>query len=112
MDELPKYISATTDTVSTEHMYWQSRLIAALTDAHYGSGIIFDERYQDSVLNEGRRLLNEYDGRILAGENAKILREANRKITDMVRKESDKALGELLRNASEHMRIRYHRGDN
>lgn len=112
VDELPKYISATTDTVSTEHMYWQSRLIAALTDAHYGSGIIFDERYQDSVLNEGRRLLNEYDGRILAGENAKILREANRKITDMVRKESDKALGELLRNASEHMRIRYHRGDN
>lgn len=112
VEEFPKYISATTDTVSTEHMYWHSRLIAALTDAHYGSGILFNERYQNTVSNEGRRLLIEYDERILAGEDAKILREANRKITDMVKKESDKALGELLKNASEHMRIRYHRGDN
>ena len=112
VEELPAYISTTTETVSTQHMYWQSRLIAALTDAHYGSGIIFDERYRNAVANEGRRILCEYDDKILSGGDAKILREANRKITDMVKKESDKALGELLKNASEHMRIRYHRGDN
>ena len=30
----------------------------------------------------------------------------------MVKEESDKALGQVLKNASEHMKIRYHRGDN
>lgn len=112
VDDLPAYISGTGETVSTDYMYWHSRLIAALVDAHYGSGIIYDERYYNAVLNQGRRLLCEYDEKILAGGDASLLREANRKITDMVKKESDKALGNVLKNASEHMRIRYHRGDN
>ena len=43
---------------------------------------------------------------------AAILEEANGKIADMVKEESDKALGQILGNASEHMKIRYHRGDN
>lgn len=30
----------------------------------------------------------------------------------MVKEESDKALAQILKNASEHMKIRYHRGDN
>ena len=30
----------------------------------------------------------------------------------MVKEESDKALALILKNASEHMKIRYHRGDN
>ena len=110
--EMPPYIGAAGETVSTDSMYWQSRLIAALVDAHYGSNIVLDERYQNAVMNEGRRLLNEYDDRIRAGEDARILQEANRKITDMVKRESDRALGGILKNASEHMRIRYHRGDN
>lgn len=111
VDELPKYISGTTDTVSTEHMYWHSRLIAALVDAHYNA-ILFSERYQNAVWNKSREILNQYDAKILAGEDATVLAEANRKITDMVKEQSDKTLGEVLKNASEHMKIRYHRGDN
>ena len=45
-------------------------------------------------------------------EPVEILKEANRKIAGMVKEESDKALGQILKNASEHMKIRYHRGDN
>ena len=112
VDSLPAYISGTTDTVSTDSMYWQSRLIAALTDAHYFSGIIHDERYRNAVMNRGRQLLCEYDKKVLDGADPSILKEANKKITDMVKEESDKALGSILRNASEHMKIRYHRGDN
>lgn len=111
-DELPAYVSGTSETVSTDSMYWHSRMIAALTDAHYGSGIIHDERYCNAVMNNGQRLLDEYDEKVLQGESASILKEANKKIIDMVRKESDKALKNLLDNASEHMKIRYHRGDN
>ena len=112
VDEMPAYFSGTTETVSTEHMYWHSRLIAALVDAHYGTSLIFDERYQNAVWNQGRKLLCEYDAKIAAGEDRAILQEANRKIAEMVKKESDKALDGILKNASEHMRIRYHRGDN
>ncbi len=112
VDELPKYLSATGDVPDTDYMYWQSRLIAALTDAHYGTNILFDERYVNAVWNQGRKLLCEYDAKIAAGEDAAILKEANKKITDMVKKESDKALGTILKNSSEKMKIRYHRGDN
>ena len=112
VEAFPAYFGGTTDTVSTEHMYWHSRLIAALTDAHYGTNLIFNERYQAAVLNQGHRLLHEYDERLLAGGDVSLLQEANKKIADMVKAESDKALASILRNASEHMKIRYHRGDN
>ena len=92
-------------------MYRHSRLIAALTDAHM-SGLIFNERYRNAVLNRGQQLLNDYDERVLRGEPVWVLEEANRKITDMVREASDKVLSLVLKNASEHMKIRYHRGDN
>ena len=92
-------------------MYRNSRLIAALTDAHM-SGLIFNERYRNAVMNRGQQLLNDYDERVLRGEPVWVLEKANRKITDMVREESDKALSLVLKNASEHMKIRYHRGDN
>lgn len=112
VEEFPAYIGGTTETVSTEHMYWHSRLIAALTDAQYGSNLILDERYQNAVQNQGHKLLHEYDAKMLDGGDIALLPEANKKITDMVKQESDKALGNILRNTSEHMKIRYHRGDN
>lgn len=113
VDRLPSYIDETPETVSTESMYWQSRLIAALTDAHYKSSIIYSERYQESVFTLTRKILNESDSRILKnGFNTEILEEANEKIIKAVKAESDKALGNLLKNASSHMKTVYHRGDN
>ena len=112
VSKLPAYLSATTENVSADFMYWQSRLIAVLTDAHFADNLILDERYVNTVMNQGRRLLCEYDARIMAGENERILEEANRKITEMVKKESDKVLLSVLNHSSEKMRNRYHRGDN
>ena len=110
--EFPRYLSGTTETVSTDAMYWHSRLIAALTDAHFGNALLFDERYVNAVMNRGQQFLYEYDEKIRQGASAEILKEANQKIADMVTEEPDKALGQILNNASEHMKIRYHRGDN
>jgi len=112
VDAFPAYLSDTPEYVTDNSMYWQSRLIAALTDAHYGSGIIYSERYQKRVLNEGGQILAEYDARVLAGDPDVSLAEANDKILAMVKKASDKTLKQLLDNASEHMKIKYHRGDN
>ena len=110
--EFPKYFGGTTETVSTDSMYWHSRLIAALTDAHFGNALLFDERYVNAVMNRGQQFLYEYDEKIRQGEPVEILKEANSKIAGMVKEESDKALSQILKNASEHMKIRYHRGDN
>ena len=92
-------------------MYWHSRLIAALTDAYMGNALLFDERYTNTVMNRGQQFLYEYDEKVLQGASAEVLKEANQKITDMVKEESEKALAQILKNASEHMKIRYHRGD-
>lgn len=105
-------LGGTTETVSTDSIYWHSRLIAALTDAQYGSALLFDERYQNAVMNRAQQFLYEYDEKIRQGESVEILKEANGKIAAMVKEESDKALAQILKNASEHMKIRYHRGDN
>ncbi len=106
--EFPKYLSGTTETVSTDSMYWHSRLIAALNDAQFSSALIFDERNQNAVMNRGQQFLYEYDEKIRQGEPFEILKEANRKIAEMVKEKSDKALSQILRNASERMKIRYH----
>ena len=74
----PKYLSGTTDTVSTDSIYWQSRLIAALTDAQFGSSLLLDERYQNAVMNRGQQLLYEYDEKIRQGAPAAILEEGQR----------------------------------
>ena len=63
-------------------------------------------------MNRGQQFLYEYDEKVIQGASPDILKEANRKITDMVKEESDKALLNVLNNASSHMKIRYHRGDN
>lgn len=110
--EFPKYFSGTTETVSTNHMYWHSRLIAALTDAYMGNALLFDERYMNAVMNRGQQLLCQYDEQVLRGAAPEVLKEANQKVADMVKEESEKALAQILKNASEHMKIRYHRGDN
>ena len=112
VDELPAYYSGTTDVVSTDTMYWHSRLIAALTDAHHGTALVLDERYQNAVWNNSRKVLYTYDEKVLAGEDPKVLKQANAEIAKMVKEESDKALRNILQDSSEHMKIRYHRGDN
>ena len=77
-----------------------------------GNALLFDERYTNTVMNRGQQFLYEYDEKVLQGASPKALKEANQKITDMVKEESEKALAQILKNASEHMKIRYHRGDN
>ena len=112
VDKLPSYLSGTTKEVSTNYFYWQSRIIAALVDAQFNSNVIFDERYQNTVLNESYRLLNEYDNKMLKAKKYDLCAEANEKIVEMLKKESNKVLDSVLKTASEKMKTRYHRGDN
>lgn len=108
----PDYLGKTTREVSTDCMYWTSRIIAALTDAHFAKSVIYTERYQFEVLSKSYEILNEYDAKFIASGETKLLEEANEKIIAMVKKCSQNCLNIVLLMASNNMKTRYNRGDN
>ena len=109
---MPKFIGDYGMAVSTDSMYWMSRLIAAITDAHFAKAVIFTERYQQAVFNKSYVILKEYDAKYLANPSEKVLEEANEKIVKMVKEESEKTLESVMSIASNSMKTRYNREDN
>lgn len=112
VSKMPDYLEKTGEKVSTNNMYWTSRLIAALTDAHFAKAVIFTERYQNAVFNKSYEIINEYDEKFREKNDEKLLIEANEKIIKMVKEESEKTLGDVLNVASNNMKTRFNRGDN
>ncbi len=109
---MPKYLSEVTTDVSTENFYWASRLIGALADHNYGSSIQEIERYQNTVMTEGRRILGEYDRKLSETGDLGLLKEANEKLAAMAREKSTQVLNKVLLIASQHMKNGYNRADN
>lgn len=107
---VPDYYGNTTTTVSTDNLYWQSRLLGALADSHFGTCEIFIERYQNAVASASHQLLKAYDEKIEKG--LATLEEANQAIANMVKEETDKALSKVLYTASCQMKNGYSRSDN
>ena len=80
VERTPEYLANTTGTVSTDNIYWVSRMIAAMADASYAKSLIHVERYEEGVLSASRALLNQYDRKISAaeeGQRAALREEAN-----------------------------------
>ena len=112
VSRLPKYLTDVTEDVSTDNFYWNSRLINALTDAHYGTAIVHVERYQAAVVSKARALLREYDGRLAETEDETLLEQANEALCTMAKQETTKTLNKVLLAASQGMKNGYSRGDN
>ena len=112
VDSFDAYISKTSKEVNTNYMYWTSRLIAALTDAHYFKSVMETERYVSQVFNESYRILNEYDKKMLKSKDYSLCKQANTELIEMLKKKSNDVLDKVLENASNGMKTRYHRGDN
>lgn len=110
INKVPEYLSNTTLDVNTNNFYWCSRLIGVLTDAHYNTCIVHDERYQESVLNNGHLLVNKYDE--LINNKKATCEEANEEITNMVKEETRKVLNKIMFDASCHMKNDFSRSDN
>lgn len=115
IDETPEYLSNTTGEVSTDNFYWSSRLIAAMADASYRSSIFHIERYQEHVMSKGHELINRYDELIEKESDATkrmaLKTEANRKIADMLKKETLATLDKVLYELSNQMKNAYSRSD-
>ena len=112
VNEMPAYLSNVTLDVSTENFYWGSRLIGGLADPHFGSAIQHVERYQNAMMNNGYRLLNEYDAKMQETKDYTLTAEANSKLCEMAKKETISCLNKLILNSSEHMKNGYARSDN
>ena len=110
--KMPAYLSKVTLDASTEDFYWGSRLIAVLADHNYATCIQHIERYQDAVFIEGRKLLIEYDKKMIKSKNYKLTEEANEKLSAMAKKETIDTLNKVLKDASTHMKNGFNRADN
>ena len=115
VEEIPEYLSNTTGEVSTDNFYWSSRLIAAMADASYQKSIFHIERFQEHVMSKGHELINRYDVLLekeLDEEKRLVLKqEANRKIADMLKKETSTVLNQVLFELSSQMKNAYSRSD-
>ncbi len=111
VDKLPDYYSKTTRRVSTDDFYWASRLLGALADPHFNVNSIHIERYQDAVREQSYKFISETDrkeGLLTASEIEKI----NQTIANRVKKETDKALNNVLYSTSMLRKNGFSRSDN
>ena len=106
--KIPAYFSNTTMNVNTNNFYWASRLLGVLADPHFNSSAIHIERYQNSVINKARAILNKYDDL----KDPALLEEANQALADMAEKETQKVLNNLVYVASMAMKNGFSRSDN
>jgi dipeptidase len=111
----PEYLSNTTEKVSTENFYWTNRLIAALSDAHYGTCLAHIERYQQAVQAKGHEIIDSYDGLLNeehdAAKQTALCEKANGEIAAMLKKESQTVLDNVLFESSCLMKNAFARSD-
>ncbi|MEE1210058.1 MAG: C69 family dipeptidase, partial [Parafannyhessea umbonata] len=112
VDATPEYLANTTPHVTTESFYWANRIIAAMADAHFNSCSRHIEHYNEAVTSKGHALVAKYDRKVEGDggmslsyqEATPVLEEANARIADMLREQTDKTLDDVLLTASLGMR--------
>jgi dipeptidase len=109
---MPDYISKVTLDVSTDNLFWASRLIGAMADKDYDHCIQDIERYQDAVNIRARQLIIEYDKKMIETGDYSLAEEANKKICEMAKEETTKALGRILETSSVRMKNNSKLSDN
>ena len=112
VEKMPDYLAKVTMDVSTENFYWSSALIGALADHSYNKSVQHVTRYQDAVMTEGRRLIREYDRKMIESGDFRLAAQANEALAKMAREQTGKVLYKLLRAASETMKNGYNLADN
>ena len=115
VNKVPDYFSKVTNKVSTDNLYWSTRLIAVLADSHYSECINEIERYQLESLIDSGRLINVYDKLTLDcldNDTIELLQGCNQKVADNIQKATDELLSKLLYICSMAMKNGYNKSDN
>ncbi len=109
---LPAYLTKVGLEPSTENFYWASRMIGALADPWFSYCAQDIERYHDAIAVKGRQIIREYDRSMTESGDFSKIAEADRKLCEMAKEETDTVLGKVLQTASEHMKNGYSFADN
>lgn len=112
VSSIPAYLSNTTTKVSLDNFYWASRLLGALVDPHFQTGIIHIERYQEKTMSKNFGLIKKYDELFRSNKDEKLIEKANKEIVKMIKEETDKAIDKVLYNSSNLMKNSFSRSDN
>ncbi|MBQ5994884.1 MAG: C69 family dipeptidase [Clostridia bacterium] len=112
VNAIPSYLKNVGLEASTENFYWASRLIGALADSSYSACVQHIERYQNAVITNGRRIIKEYDEKMIAAKDYSLCEKANEELCKMAKKETDYALTKVLHEASVNMKNGYKLSDN
>ena len=110
--DTPKYLKDVNGEVSTENLYWNNRLIAALADQNYNEAIVWIDRYQNKMAEKGHEFINNFDKKYKEENNEKdFLEKANSEIAEYFKKETSNLLGKVLYTASLKMKNAFSRSD-
>ncbi|MBR5804964.1 MAG: C69 family dipeptidase, partial [Clostridia bacterium] len=112
VSKMPGYLSRVSTDVSTDNLYWGSRLIGALADSNYSDCFQQIQRYHSAVQVEGRRMILEYDRKMTEKSDWSLMEEANEKICRMAREQTTETLNKVLLEASAHMKNGHKLSDN
>lgn len=122
VDSMPQYVSGTTDTVTSENLYWADRLIAALADAHYAENSTSIERYDEKVISYGHSAViaadkavaaSSFDSSTTADKGIReLLAKSNEELVAKVQKDTTALLGEVLYTTSMEMKNGFFLSDN
>jgi dipeptidase len=112
INTVPKYLNGVTEECNTEYMYWQNRLIACLTDAHFQQCNQFIDHYQLEMGSKGHFYLNKFDKEFIEKKgDEKFLEDANQQICDVFQKRTGQLLDKVLFTASNQMKNSFSRSD-
>ena len=113
VNDTVKYLKEFNPEVDTENFYWLNRLVAALADQSYDESKPLIEKYQNLTESKCHELINYYDKKFKNEKNidGKDLEEANREISEFVKKETDKLLKEVIYVSSLKMKNAFSRAD-
>ncbi len=110
--KIPAYLSRVTLDVSTDNLYWASRLLAVMSDAHYGAAFPLMTRYENAVMTKCRQILREYDRKMKETGDFSLTEEANEKICAAVKDLTRDTLNKITKEASVRMKNEYSLADN
>ena len=114
--DTPSYLRDTTGRVTTESFYWINRIIAALADPYFADTSNLIERYQEKIGSFAWEMIYKTDEKIIKDNISKensveILEKTNEQIAEMLKRESDDLLDQVLIVASNKMKNSFSRSD-
>jgi len=112
VSKVPKYLSNVGLEASTENLYWNSRLIGALADHNYPDCVQHIERYEENIMTQGRKIILEYDKKMLENKDFSLTEKANEEICKMAKEQTAFTLTRVLEEASKNMKNGYKLSDN